>query len=71
MNPALTANPKYAPVEVPSWVKQAKGIAAKDKRDQPWKKMFPNTAPIDLATEEPEYIILTLENNVQENGRAP
>ena len=33
--------------------------------------MFPDTMPIDLATRDPEYIILTLENSVQENGRSP
>ena len=63
--------PNSGRTEAPNWLKQAKGSATKDRRDQPWKKLFPNTAPIDLATEEPEYIVLTLENNVQENGRAP
>ena len=71
MGQTPTPTPNSAPVESPNWLKQANVIAAKDTRDRPWKKMFPNTAPIDLATEEPEYIILTLENNVQENGRAP
>ena len=61
----------YNEKPTPDWLRQAESTTAKDKREQPWRKVFPNIAPIDLATKEPEYIVLTLENNVQENGRSP
>ena len=71
MKSSQTADVGSTKWSTPAWLERTKSATAKDQRIQPWKKMFPNTAPIDLATTEPEYIILTLDNNVQENGRSP
>jgi len=55
----------------PIWLQQAEARASQDKRQQPWKRLFPQTISIDIEGEEPEMVILTLENRVQQNGKSP
>lgn len=71
--PIITVKMKDAPVprNSPAWLRKAEAAAQADQRKQPWKKYFPNATPIDLETNEPELVILTLENQVQKNGKSP
>ena len=54
-----------------TWLNQATAADENDQRAQPWKAHVKDTLPINVPTKEAEYIVLTLENNVQHNGKNP
>ncbi|MCJ1347521.1 hypothetical protein MMC31_005746 [Peltigera leucophlebia] len=64
--PAEQANSNSA-----TWLNRATAADEKDQRAQPWKAHVKDTLPINVPTKEAEYIVLTLENNVQHNGKNP
>jgi hypothetical protein len=59
------------PGRKPAWLQNAEVAAKTDLRKQPWKRLFPETIPIDLENDDPELVIVTLENQVQKNGKSP
>lgn len=54
-----------------TWLNRATTADENDQRAQPWKAHVKDTLPINVPTKEAEYIVLTLENNVQHNGKNP
>jgi hypothetical protein len=54
-----------------NWVTTARQQLANDARAQPWKRVLSEMIPELEDTKKPNYIVITLENNVQENGRSP
>lgn len=54
-----------------TWLNRATTADENDQRAQPWKAHVKDTLPINVSTKEAEYIVLTLENNVQHNGKNP